>query len=497
MHNSEDNSKKNGFFLLVLSISLATFMSSLDGTIVNIALPTISESFDVSTSSVSWVATIYLLVMAGCLLIFGKLSDSVGFKKIFLSGFIVFTAGSFACGFIPDFFSSFDSLIGSRALQAVGGAMITAIAPAMIAAYVPFNMKGKAMGIVMTVASLGMALGPTLGGILTQYLSWHWVFFINVPVGIFAVALGTKVIPNENGSKNNDGFDKKGAFLIFAGLALLLFGISEGQAMGWTNPAIVVSVILALILLALFVFNELKDKNPLLELSLFKSKNFILMNSIVALIFFSFAGINYLMPFYLEYVLGYDTSSAGFILTSLSFSMMIAGILAGLLFNKTGGKKLTILAAFLIAGGYFMMTRLHADTGLSFVIVCLILIGFGLGLLVTPLFNMIMNSTAKNYQGMVSSLTSLERFAPMTIGIAVYNLVLIQGVLAISSHHGITTTTPVNIKLEILSAGFDFAFFIAFIVGMIVFILSFFVKEEVHPDYLEKSDDDSAIMASL
>ena len=138
--------------------------AALDGTIVNIALPTISESFSLSSSSVSWVATMYLLVMAGCVLIFGKVSDVIGYKRVFLSGFVIFTIGSFICGILPDLTGSFVTLIGSRAFQGIGGAMITAIAPAMVTAFVPMKMKGKAMGIVMTMAGLGTAIGPTMGG---------------------------------------------------------------------------------------------------------------------------------------------------------------------------------------------------------------------------------------------------------------------------------------------------------------------------------------------
>ena len=202
MGNTGNRNTKPGLNLLIFSISLATFMAGLDGTIVNIALPTISEAFHVSSSTVSWVATAYLLVMAGCVLVFGKISDMIGFRKVFLSGFAIFTLGSFSCGLLPVITGGLFSLIGSRVLQAVGGAMITAIAPAMIAAYIPMKQKGKAMGIVMTLAALGTALGPTIGGVLTQYLSWHWIFFINVPVGIFAVLLGAKVIPEAVGRES-------------------------------------------------------------------------------------------------------------------------------------------------------------------------------------------------------------------------------------------------------------------------------------------------------
>jgi EmrB/QacA subfamily drug resistance transporter len=264
-----------GYGLLILSISLALFMSALDGTIVNIALPTISEAFHVSTTTVSWVATIYLLVMAGCVLVFGKIADIVGFKRIFIAGFFIFTLGSFFCGVLPDLFDSLSWLIGSRVFQAVGGAMITAIGPAMVTAFIPLEHRGKAMGIVLTFAALGTALGPSLGGFLTQYLTWHWIFFINVPVGIFAILLGLAVIPKAAARGDLAGFDRTGAVLVFTGLASLLFVVSEGQHLGWTSPGILTLALVAAVTLAWFVRHELAYKDPLLDLRLFAKKNFL------------------------------------------------------------------------------------------------------------------------------------------------------------------------------------------------------------------------------
>jgi len=469
--------------LLVLSISLATFMTALDGTIVNIALPTISESFNVSSTTVSWVATIYLLVMAGCVLVFGKISDIIGFKRVFLLGFILFTLGSFACGLLPDLVNSLNVLIGTRAFQAIGGAMITAIGPAMITAYIPMERKGKAMGVVMTVAALGTAIGPTIGGVLTQYLSWHWIFYINIPVGIFAVLLGAKIIPAGATDRKLAGFDKYGAALIFIGLASLLFAISEGQTIGWTSPIIAGMLALAIITLCGFVWHELKIPDPLLELRLFKNKNFLFTNLIMSLVFFSFAGINYLLPFYLQYVQKYDTSTAGLIMTTLSVAMMVSGIVAGMLFNRVGARPLTIAAGAILVLGYFMLTYVRVGTTITFVVLCLLLIGFGLGLVVTPVANMIMNSVSKKYQGMVSSLTSLERFAPMTLGIAIFNMVFIQGVLSIAARQEIAQTAPANIKLPVIVAGFALTFVAIFFVGIIILILTCLARQEIHPDY--------------
>jgi EmrB/QacA subfamily drug resistance transporter len=487
MNDRGEAAGRSGFFLLVFSISLATFMAGLDGTIVNIALPTISEAFHVSSTTVSWVATAYLLVMAGCVLVFGKISDIIGFKRIFLAGFAIFTLGSFACGTLPDMFGSLTVLVGSRMFQAIGGAMMTAIAPAMVTAFIPMDQRGKAMGIVMTLAGLGTALGPTIGGFLTQYLSWHWIFFINIPVGIVAVLLGAKVIPASTVKGTLEGFDRVGAVLIFTGLASLLFVVSEGETMGWTSPIILGFALLAVVTIVWFIRHESRLADPLLDIGLFKNKNFLAINLMLSLVFFSFAGINYLMPFYLKYVGSYDTSDAGLILTALSFAMMGAGILAGMLFNRAGPKKLCIAAGFFLVAGYFLVMQLRPDTSVLYVVVSLALIGLGLGLIITPASNMVMNSVAKAKQGMVSSLTSLERFVPLTLGIAMFNLIFLWGILTIATNHNVTMESPIDLQIKVATAGFDLAFLGSFVVGLIILALTFVIREEIHPDYKDGS----------
>lgn len=474
---------KQGFALLVFSISLAMFMTSLDGTIVNIALPTISESFNVSTSTVSWVATSYLLVMVGCVLVFGKVADTLGYKRVFLSGFVIFTIGSFFCGFLPEFIAGFPSLIGSRMFQAIGAAMLMSVAAAMISTFVSPDQKGKAMSIIMMLAALGTALGPTIGGILTQYLSWHWIFFINIPVGIVAILLGAKVIPASCPVQREGGFDRLGAVLAFTGLASLVFVVSEGSTFGWTSPVILGVALLMVVSLGWFVRHELCVADPILDIRMFKKRNFVIANLILALVFFSLSGINYLLPFYLEYVHNYDTSTAGLIMTALSFAMMIAGLIAGVAFNRVGPRRLCILASIPLILGYFLMTMLRTYTSIEFVMLALALIGFGLGLVTSPITTMIMMSVSKTKAGMLSSLTSLERNGPQSIGIATYNALLILGVVLIAKSYDITKEAPANIKLEVLSAGFDVAFILSLIMGIVILILSLAVKEEIHPDY--------------
>lgn len=426
MHQPDGSDSQQRYTLLLISIALAMFMTSLDGTIVNIALPTISTIFDLPSTTVSWVATAYLLVLTGCVLIFGKVADRIGFKTVFLAGFGVFTAGSFFCGFFPELFDSFAMLIGARVLQAIGGAMIAAIAPALVAAFLPMKIKGKAMGVVTTFAAFGTAAGPILGGILTQYLSWNWIFYINIPVGIGAILLGSYAIPagrTTNGIASP--FDRFGAVLIFVGLGSLIYAVSEGAALGWTNPAILGALAAAGITLGYLALHERKKDDPLLDFRLFVNRNFLYINLMLALSYFLFGGVNYLLPFFLELVKGFDPSVSGLVLTAMSFAMMASGYLSGMLINSFGNRRLCIAGALVISAGYLMFHIFSAASTVYYILGALAAVGFGLGFLLSPGTNMAMNMAPRDRHGMVSSLISVERSGPITLGISFASMLFI------------------------------------------------------------------------
>ena len=466
--------------LIILSAALAAFMSSLDGTIVNIALPTISDIFDLPSSSVSWVSTIYLLVMAGSLLIVGKLTDSIGYRKIFLTGFVLFTFGSFACGFFPEVTGSFGLLLLSRVIQALGGVMMTIIGPAMLTRYMPGVQRAKGLSVVVLFASIGMALGPTLGGLLTEYLSWNWIFYINVPVGIVTLLLGIFVLPKDNTKPFTlKGFDAAGAVLIFAGLAFLLYAFSEGYNLGWTSVPIITCIVLAVVCIAGFLWRETHCASPILELSLFRNRSFLLLNLVLTLMYFTLAGAQYLLPFYLQLIKQLSTFESGLVLTVMSLGMMVAGVLAGQLYAKMVGKIRVMLLVGIgsITVGFFLLSKLSPVSGLGIVALGLVMIGFGLGFVTTPASTLLQGSVNPSKSGMVSSITSLERFAPMTIGIAFFNTMIIVGVKAIAKHTDITTGPMQEVAANILTSGFDLCFFISMGIAVLTFVVCLFVKE--------------------
>lgn len=221
---------------LVLGIiAVAAFMASLDSTIVNISLPGIAESFGADIGLISWVVLAYLLTLAGFLLILGRLADLYGFKRVFIIGFALFTFGSLACGLSM----TVGHLIAFRALQGIGGAALDALAPAMIVLYLPKESRGRVIGILATVVSLGIAAGPILGGFITEYSSWHWIFFINVPIGIAAVVLAFWLLPEDTLQPATGGFDYAGSILIITALVSMLYPLNRGLEFGWTSPIII------------------------------------------------------------------------------------------------------------------------------------------------------------------------------------------------------------------------------------------------------------------
>ena len=466
--------------LIILSSALAAFMSSLDGTIVNIALPTISDIFDLPSSSVAWVSTIYLLVMAGSLLVVGKLTDIIGYRKIFLTGFVLFTLGSFACGFLPEMTGMFSLLLLSRVFQALGGVMMTVIAPAMLSRYMPGAARAKGMSVVVLFASLGMALGPTLGGLLTEYLSWNWIFYINVPVGIAALILGIFVLPRDEKAKFTlKGFDGAGAVLIFVGLAALLYAFSEGYKLGWTSAPVLICIVLAVLCIAAFIVCEKKVKSPILDLNLFKNPSFLLLNVVLCVMYFTLAGAQYLLPFYLQLIQSLSTFESGVVLTVMSLGIMTAGVLSGQIYAKMVGRiRVLILSGVaILALGYFFLSKISPVSGLGIIVLGLALIGFGVGLTTTTATTLLMGSVKPEKNGMVSSITGLERFAPMTIGIAFFNLLLIAGVKAIAKHTDITTRPLQDVAAGILTSGFDLCFFVSMSLAVVAFVICLFVKE--------------------
>lgn len=306
-----------GQLLLLVTIGFAMILDGLDGTIVNVALPEIAESYGIGTSGTSWVVTVYFLMMAGLILVFGKISDKGGIKKVLTFGFLVFVLGSFLCGISP----SLGVLLASRAIQGVGAAMLVASATMLGVKFMPKERIGVALSLVVLGGSVGAALGPALGAVLTSIGSWHWIFFINVPLGLIAFFIARKAVPDDTGF-DKSSFDLKGSVLLFIALVMGLYVVESLPSHGFTTTSAVALVLFA-VLFAVFVVYERRVETPVLNLRLFKSVRFDTATVVFLMVNLIFMGAMYLVPFFMRVELGFGTLQSGaYLMVPAVFSLI-------------------------------------------------------------------------------------------------------------------------------------------------------------------------------
>lgn len=438
--------------LVLFILALSSFMASLDATIVNISLPAIAESFMVPMNSVSWVAMSYLLVLSGFLLVMGKLGDMKGFRRVFIAGFAIFTVGSLLCALATDI----RFLIGYRFIQGIGAAALEAIGPAMIALYLPKEMRGKALGILATIVSLGIAAGPILGGFLTEYLSWHWIFLINVPVGIVAVAASLRFLPGDRIlAKKDSRFDAPGAVLFFFALVTFLWPVNEGLTLGWTDPAIIGSFAVSFILWILFILRELRCEDPLCDFALFRNRNFLAGTLAAAILMFAFSGTEYLLPFFFEGVLDYRADVAGMLLAIPAVALMFCGPVAGAISDKIGSRIPSTVSALFAAGTFLLISTFSPATSLLFIVLALLCTGIAVGFFFPPNMNQILGESREGEAGAGSAIMMTMKNVGSTIGIAVMGTIAVYTIIVRLSFN---PTTPVSQILPgALTEGFSVA----------------------------------------
>ena len=408
------------FRWIVITVAFGAFMSKLDSYIVNISLPTIAERFNVTSSEVSWVILVYLLVSTSTLLLFGKLGDRFGLRRVFFFGYMLFTLGSLLCGAAL----SLEMLIVSRFVQGLGCAMILAIAFAVIPRFLPPEKTGWAFGIAATGAALGVAIGAPAGGFITGLLSWRWVFFVNVPFGIFAMYAVKKYIPNESTARlkklRKAGFDIFGAALSFTGLVLFIYALSTGGDFGWASQRILGSFGASIVLLAGFFVREAKCKEPLLELKLFKNFHFSAAMASTLFAYMLLAGNSFLLPFYLEAGKKLPTQTVGLVIMIYSVIYMAVGPFAGRISDKIKPSTLCAFAMLSAALCSFVFAFTLHIAGLVPVIIFLVWIAFSFGFFISPNNNQIMRLAPAHKQGSASGVFNTINSLGLALGVCLF-----------------------------------------------------------------------------
>ena len=398
-------------WLVLAAVMLGSVMGPIDASVVNVVLPTIAEVFGTGISTAQWVPMVYLLMISSLLLTYGRLGDMHGYRAVYLSGLAGFAASSAVCGLS----GSIGMLIAARAVQGVTAGMMMAVGPAIIVDTFPASERGRALGINATSIAIGLAIGPTLGGFIAAYLGWRFIFFINIPIGVAALLIASRILP-EGEPRPGQSLDLVGAGSAFVGLFSFLLLVNRWQAMGGPQRFGIAIVMLAA--LAVFIRTELTVPQPMLDLRIFSIRTFTFANLSAMLNFMSQYILVFLTPFYLQQVMGYTPDRIGMVMVAFPLAVLLVAPVSGALSDRIGTRAPAALGAGVCALALFLMARGEGLLG------CLALFGLGTGLFQSPNNSAVMGSTPKKYLGVGSAVLATVRNVGMVLGIAVGGAVL-------------------------------------------------------------------------
>jgi len=439
---------------VMAAIAMGIFLGTIDGSIVNVALPTLVRAFDTTFAAVEWVVLAYLLTVTTLMLSIGRLGDMVGKKPIYTAGFVIFTLGSVLCGLSP----TIGWLVGFRILQAIGASMLMALGMAIVTEAFPPGERGKALGISGSMVSIGIVVGPVLGGLLIGALSWHWIFFVNLPVGIVGTWMVLRFVP---GSRPRAGqrFDLAGAIALFAGLVALLLALTGGQQSGFGQPRVQGLMAFSLAIAVLFVVIEARSPHPMIDLRLFRN---ILFDVNLVTGFFTFvcmSGTIILLPFYLQEVLGYAPETVGLMLAVVPITVGITAPLSGMLSDRAGTRPMTVVGLISLVAGFAAVSSMEVDTTTLGYLLRFLPVGIGLGLFQSPNNSAVMGAVPRNRLGVASGLLSVTRTLGQTTGIATMSALWAGRVAFYLGGHAVAeaTAAPAAVQVAALNDTFRVA----------------------------------------
>jgi EmrB/QacA subfamily drug resistance transporter len=406
-------------WFILTTVLIGATMSALDVSIVNIAMPTLKTDFNVSLALIEWVAIAYMLTLTIFLPLFGRLADMYGRSRLYNAGFVVFTFGSAFCGLAP----SAHFMIGSRILQAIGAGLLQANSIAIITAAFPSSERGRAIGIQGAVQAVAMSIGPFVGGVLIAAIGWRAIFYINVPIGILGTLAALFILPRDELKKEKEKVDYVGAVFFSSGLLFLVLAFNEVVRPGLTSATIISCFVLAVVLLGLFVITELRVEYPLVDLKMFRSFTFSAGNLTGMLSYYVLFAIMFLMPFYLERVVGYGVALTGGLLVPIPLAMAVVAPWAGSVSDRRGPRLMTTAGMLLCALACFLLMLLGESSHLAMLVVILILLGIGMGLFTPPNNSAIMGAAPRDKLSVAGGILNMMRSLGLIFGVDISGLI--------------------------------------------------------------------------
>ena len=363
----------------LVAVSLGLFMIMLDNTVVNVALPSIQHDLGLSLSELEWVVAGYALTFAAFMLTGGKLADLLGRRLMFVAGLAIFTAASLACGHA----GGPEMLIGARVVQGVGAALMNPATLSIITATFPARQRGTAIGIWAGVSALALAIGPLVGGLLSEHVSWSWIFFVNVPVGVIAIVAAYLFIDESKDTSHGQRPDVPGLATSAIGLFALTYALIEANTYGWTSGRILALFAVAAVSLVAFVLLELHQRVPMLDLSLFKNGTFAGANSVMLLVGLAMFGVFFYNSLFIQNVMGYSAVQTGATFLPMTMLIILVAPAAGKYSDRVGSRWLMGVGMVLLSASLFIFSRLDAASGFWDLFPGLIIGGFGMALVMT------------------------------------------------------------------------------------------------------------------
>ena len=410
----------NRKWLTLAAVSFGLFMIMLDNTVVNVALPSIQRELGVGLSELEWIVTGYALAFAALMLTGGKLADLFGRRLVFVVGLAIFTLASLACGLA----GSGDVLIGARIVQGVGAALMNPATLSIIAATFPPRQRGMAIGIWAGVSALALAIGPLVGGLITEHVNWNWIFFINVPVGILAIAASFLVIRESRDESEVQRLDLPGLLTSGIGLFALTYGLIEANTHGWTSTRILVSFAVAVVSLVGFVLLERHQRVPMLDLTLFRSGTFAGANLVVLLVALAMFGVFFFVSLYMQNILGYSPVAAGAAFLPMTVLVILVAPVAGRASDRIGSRWLMTAGMTLLSIQLLYFSQLSATASYWNLLPAMVAGGLGMSLTMTPGAAAAMRALPVDKSGVGSAVLNAFRQVGGSVGIALMGAIM-------------------------------------------------------------------------
>ena len=443
------------------AVAFGLFMIMLDNTVVNVALPSMQRSLHLKISELEWVVTGYALTFGAFMLTGGKLADLFGRRLIFVVGLVVFTASSLACGLA----GSATVLIAARVVQGLGAALMNPATLSIITVTFPPRQRGTAIGIWAGVSALALAIGPLVGGVITQRISWSWIFFINIPVGILGIVAAYLFIDESRDTSHEQRPDVPGLFTSALGLFALSYALIEANSYGWTSARILAAFAVAVVALAVFVLLELHQRLPMLELALFRNKTFTGANTVMLLVGLAMFGVFFYVSLYVQQVLGYSPTQAGASFLPWTVLIILLAPMAGRLSDRIGPRPLVTGGMAVLTGSLVLFARMGVHETFWGLLPAMLLGGVGMSAAMAPVTAAAMSSVRPDKAGVGSAVLNSMRQVGGSLGIAIMGAIVAAGVSSSLKagnphpaafvngfHHALDTAAAIAIAGAVLAA---------------------------------------------